>query len=201
MKKNCLIVDLGTGNSRVGLVNSREEIICLKSFENNYHKDYEYEDATYFMPEEWSKKIEAITAVGARQSIVLYNDEGKCFYGLSNIDKRGEAWVSEVGNSAEVYKISGRWLTCDFPAAKLLGLKKKHTDIYDEITKITSLSEWIGELFTGNICIDPSQGCETQLFDVDKMNWSQTLCEYFTIDKKILPKIKSAGHVLGKVKA
>lgn len=215
MDKNYLIVDLGTGNTRVGLVSSNGEILCIKSFENNYYRDYEYEDAQYFIPKDWSKqilnyikeiinefpeiKISAITSVGARQSIVLYNKLGEAFYGLPNIDNRGEAWVNNVGNSVDVYKKSGRWLTCDFPAAKLLGLKKKHIDIYNEIFKFTSLSEWIGEIFTGKICIEPSQACETQLFDIDKLDWSLVLCDYFGVDKNILPDIKSAGEILGNI--
>lgn len=215
MDKNYLIVDLGTGNTRVGLVSSSGEILCIKSFENNYYRDYEYEDAQYFLPIDWSKqilncikeiinefsgeKISAITSVGARQSIVLYNKCGEAFYGLPNIDNRGEIWIKDVGNSADVYKKSGRWLTCDFPAAKLLGLKKKHIEIYNKIYKFTSLSEWIGEMFTGKICIEPSQACETQLFDIDKLDWSLALCDYFGVDKSILPDIKLAGENLGNI--
>lgn len=215
MDKNYLIVDLGTGNTRVALVSSSGEVFSIKSFENNYYTDYKYEDAKYFIPSDWSKQIlnyikeitnefpqkniSAITSVAARQSIVLYNKSGEAFYGLPNIDNRGEAWIDEVGNSVDVYKRSGRWLTSDFPASKLLGLKKKHIDIYNQIDRFTSLSEWIGEIFTGKICIEPSQACETQLFDIDTNNWCQILCEYFDIDKNILPSIKFAGETLGNI--
>lgn len=216
MEKYYLIIDLGTGNSRVALVSSNGEIIELKAFENNYYKDDSYEDAQYFLPKEWSKiilnyikeiilkhpqkLISAITSSGARQSIVLYDKNKSDFYGLPNIDNRGEKWINEVGNADEIYEKSGRWLTCDFPAAKLLGLKKVHKRIYDDVYKITSLSEWIGTIFTGEIAIEPSQACETQLFDIETCDWSDNLCKYFEVDKNILPKIKNSGSILGNIK-
>ena len=57
MKKNYIVVDLGTGNSRIALVSSDGSMIDIKSFENVYYKDELYEDAQYFLPEEWEKII------------------------------------------------------------------------------------------------------------------------------------------------
>ena len=42
---NYLMVDLGTGNSRVALVSSVGKIIDLISFENTYYPDHLYADA------------------------------------------------------------------------------------------------------------------------------------------------------------
>ena len=45
-----LIIDVGTGNSRVALVNETGELIDISSFENKYYKDQSYDDAQYFSP-------------------------------------------------------------------------------------------------------------------------------------------------------
>ena len=52
-----LIVDLGTGNSRVALVNEIGELIDISSFENKYYKDQSYDDAQYFSPNYWQRQV------------------------------------------------------------------------------------------------------------------------------------------------
>ena len=103
--KHYLLVDLGTGNSRVALVDANGAILGLRTYTNVYHRDSAYEDAQYFLPEEWAPlllqgcrelcgehpdvRIDAISAAGARQSFVLLNHAGEAFLGLPNIDNRG----------------------------------------------------------------------------------------------------------------
>lgn len=217
MEKNYIVVDLGTGNSRVALVSSSRKIYAVKSFENIYYRDEIYEDAQYFLPEEWKKpiikgcrelveeypeiKVSAVISSGARESIVLFDQEGNAFLGLPNIDNRGREWVKEIQDKEYIYEKTGRWVTEDFPAAKLLGLRKKRPELYYRIKKITSLSEWIGEIFTGKIVIEPSQACETQLFDIETLEWSQYLCSCYDIRKEMLPEIQKAGTSLGIIKS
>jgi autoinducer 2 (AI-2) kinase len=215
LAKTYLVFDLGTGNSKVALVTSAREILDLKSVENEYGRDKEYVDAQFFLPEEWKNKllnlcaellaahpeesISGITASGARESIVLYNTDGKAFLGLPNIDNRGRQWIGAIPDQEYIYEKTGRWVTEDFVAAKLLGLQKKHPEKYDHIAKMTSLSEWIGEIFTGNMVIEPSQACETQLYDIDAMAWSKRLCDIYGVKMTLLPQVQNAGTLLGGV--
>lgn len=214
--KNYMVIDLGTGNSRIAIVSSNGQIYGIKSFENIYYKDENYEDAQYFLPYKWQEKIlnlcrkllqenknieiSAITSTGARQSIVLYDDEGKAFYGLPNIDNRGGEWIKDIKEKDYIYEKTGRWVTKDFPASKILGFKKVYPQIYEKISKITSISEWLGEVFTGKIAIEYSQACETQLFDIDTNSWSDKICKIYEIDKKILPDLIKSKELLGKIK-
>ena len=214
MEINYLVVDMGTGNSRVGLVGADGTIWGIRNYENQYYKDKQYEDAQYFLPEEWEENlmngckelvkefpehpVRAITSSGARESIVLYNKEGKTYLGLPNIDNRGREWMNEIEDQTFIYDKTGRWVTEDFPAAKLMGYRKKYPEEFEKITKITSLSEWVGELFCGRLVIEPSQACETQLFDTRE--WSERLCKDYGIPMDILPEIAKAGDSLGKIK-
>lgn len=215
MKKNYIVVDLGTGNSRIALVSSDGDILDIRSFENAYYRDDTYEDAQYFLPEEWEKiildkcqeiisanpgvEVVAVTSSGARETIVLIDKAGHAFFGLPNIDNRGRAWMDEIPEKEYIYERTGRWVTEDFPAAKLYGYRKKYEDEYNKIAGITSLSEWIGWIFTGKLVIEPSQACETQLFDIEKKEWSDQICQYYKIDKAILPEIKMAGESIGTI--
>ena len=55
--KHYMIVDIGTGNSRVALVREDGALICVKTFENIYYIDEAYEDAQYFDPSFWKRNI------------------------------------------------------------------------------------------------------------------------------------------------
>lgn len=216
MNRAYLIIDIGTGNSRVGLISHKGNILDIRTFENNYYRDYLYDDGQYFLPQEWIDQIlihirqliasnpgviiKAVTSTSARESIVLFNREGLAFYGLPNVDNRGVKWLDGIENHDDIYKRTGRWVNPAFSASKLLGLKKLRKDIYEQVASITSLSEWIGYLFTGLLCIEPSHACETQLFDIESYEWSEELCKAFSVDSSFLPGIQIAATKLGNVK-
>ena len=213
MIKNYVIIDIGTGNSRVALVNNNGDIIDIETSENAYYMDEAYEDAQYFSPTYWRKYIlemikkiikrnasvciAGFTSSGARESIVLINKEGKDYYGLPNIDNRGRAWLGEIKEKKRIYELTGRWASEDFPAAKLLGLRKKRKDVYDEAYTFTSLSEWIGYVLCEELCIEPSQACETQFYDIQRKAWSEELLSYYGITHLQMPEIKLGGTLLG----
>ncbi|MBR5474848.1 MAG: carbohydrate kinase [Lachnospiraceae bacterium] len=215
MKRHYMVVDLGTGNSRVILVTSEGEILGVRTFTNTYYRDEAYEDAQYILPHEWWEKIrngaaelaaefpditiDAVTSAGTRQSFVLYDQEGDAFLGLPNIDNRGRAYVKDLPNKQEMYRISGKWVTEDAGAAKMLGLRKVYPETYARMATFTSISEWIGEILTGNIVIEPSMACESQLYDIHEQDWSDVLCDYYGIDKQVLPKLAMAGEVVGDI--
>lgn len=210
-----MIVDLGTGNSRVILASSEGELLGSRTFTNRYYRDDLYEDAQYFKPEEWQEKIlngcrelcrefpdiviDGVTSAGARQSFVLFDREGKAFLGLPNIDNRGRAYMDEIPDSQALYRISGKWVTEDVGAAKLYGFRKKYPKEYERIGSFTSISEWIAAIFTGRILIEPSQACESQLYDLRKKGWSDWAAKCYRIDKGILPGFCRAGETVGRI--
>ena len=55
--KYYLLVDLGTGNTRVSLVSQKGEILGIRTFTNTYYRDSAYSDAQYFLPSEWGERI------------------------------------------------------------------------------------------------------------------------------------------------
>lgn len=210
--KHYMIVDIGTGNSRVALVREDGALICVKTFENIYYIDEAYEDAQYFDPSFWKRNIlglcreiihmypnitiDAISSSGARESIVLINRKQEDFYGLPNIDNRGRAWMAEIQKDG-IYEKTGRWVTEDFPAAKLMGLSKRRKEIFDQVQTFTSLSEWIGYVLCGKLAIEPSQACETQLYDIGAQQWSEELIKRFKLEQLTMPPLLNAGSLLG----
>ena len=213
--KHYLMVDMGTGNTHVAVTDSVGNVLAFRSFWNTYHRDNAYPDAQYFLPEEWAAmilkccdelheelpdvKISAVSSAGARQSVVLLDKQGKPFLGLPNIDNRGSEYIGEIGGKDEIYRLSGRWATEDFCAAKLYGFKKLYPEEYSRVESILSLDGWIGFIFTGVQSFEPSQACETQLYDIGAKTWSKDLCSKFGIDFSILPPLCSAGETVGRI--
>ena len=210
-----LLIDLGTGSTRTALVDRNGELLAIRSFFNHYYRDDAYPDAQYFLPEEWEKEILrccrelhaerpeihvcAVSSAGARQTIVLLDRNGVAFYALPNIDNRGREFMDEIGDHDHIYECSGKWVTEDFCAAKLLGLHRKKPEIYEQIGTVLSLSEWIAYLFTGNAVFEPSQACETQLYDLNTMDWSEELCRVYDINRGLLPSLVAAGKSAGAI--
>ena len=210
--KHYLMFDLGTGNTRAAIVRSDGRILGIRTITNTYLRDPLYEDAQYFLPPDWERKmldiadelvsehpdirIDAVSSSAARQTVILLDREGKAFYALPNIDNRGREYMDRISEKAEVYRVSGKWATEDFCAAKLMGLKEKRPEIYNEIAGVTSESEWLCGLFTGvNVC-EPTQACEMQLYDIARGSWSEFLCDTYGVDINLLPPLASAGTKL-----
>ena len=214
--KYYLLIDLGTGSTRAVLASSEGKTLAVHSFANTYYRDEAYPDAQFFLPAEWEKqlqeccarikaefpeiRISAVSAAGARQTIILLDSSGNAFYALPNIDNRGREFMDSLPDPERIYPLSGKWATEDFCAAKLLGLRMRRPEIYRKIRKILSLSEWIAYLFTGTVCMEPSQACETQLYDIERKCWSDELCRIFGISPDFLPPLISAGESAGPIK-
>lgn len=216
-KQAHLIVDIGTGNARVGVVETNGNILSIKRENVHYVSDANYEESIYFDPnnlwaqitslskeaisESGSITIKAITATSQREGIVVIDKEGNSLLGMPNIDHRGRAWENELCDKDLVYELSGRYPTSLFSAFKLVGLRKVYPDIFDKVACVMSISDWIQYKFSGLVAYEHSQASETLLYDVEKKNWSDNLINLFDLPKHILPLVKDSGSVLGNVLA
>jgi len=212
-----LIIDIGTGNVRVGLSNTFGELIGVERDNVNYLKDNLYPDALSFNPDElWSQivvliqrilknhpnfSIQAITATSQREGIVIMNSKGDSLIGLPNHDHRGREWESEFSkeDKEKAYKIAGRYPSSLFSAMKIIGIKNRRSDIYNQMASILSISDWAQFKFTGVLGYEHSQASETLLYDVRKKEWSDELCYLFNINKSILPPLRQSGSLVGSL--
>lgn len=216
MKQAYLIIDIGTGNVRVGVVSETGEILAIRRTDTHYLRDSSYEDAWYFDPLSLWEKIciciedvlraipeiyclSAATATSAREGIVLLDNNGSPFLGLPNIDNRGQDYIPEDVDVQKIYSKTGRWISPVFSAAKLIGFRALHPQDFERIQRFTSISDWVGYMFTGKCVYEYSQACETQLFDIKKRSWSEKLCRFFNIPEEILPPLISSGAQIGVI--
>lgn len=215
MAKGYLIIDIGTGNVRVAITNELGKLLHIERDNLRYVSDELYPDALYFKPDELWKQIitmsqkaisifpnisiEAITASSQREGVVLIDDNGNSLIGLSNHDHRGREWEDIVEDKHRVYSLTGRYPTSLFSALKLIGLKNKRPKVFDQFSKMLSISDWAQYKLCGIESYEHSQASETLLYDVEKKEWSDELCKVFDINKNALPRLYRSGSVLGKI--
>jgi len=211
-----LVVDIGTGNVRVALAKPTGEIIGIERENLIYHKDSHYPEALYFEPNVlWEQvhrlaqkvlsgqeryEVVAITATSQREGIVLVDQAGKALIGLPNIDHRGREWEHMIKDKSAVYNLTGRYPTSLFSALKVVGIRNKRAEIWNEYETFMSISDWVEFMFSGVIHYEHSQASETLLYDVAAKKWSLPLCSIFDLKLENLPTLMDSGTVLGKIK-
>lgn len=210
-----LIVDIGTGNARVGVATTSGEILSIKRENVHYETDTNYEESIFFNPNElWDQilrlamaalkeagdvQINAITATSQREGIVVIDAAGNSLLGMPNIDHRGRKWEKDLLDKDTVYELSGRYPTSLFSAFKLVGVREVYPELYAQIACVMSISDWIQYKFSGVTCYEHSQASETLLYDVAHKQWSQTLLDLFQLPAAILPELKDATSILGNI--
>ncbi|QNF30242.1 FGGY-family carbohydrate kinase [Metabacillus elymi] len=215
LKQGYLVFDIGTGNARVAIVATTGEVIAVEREDIQYETESLYPDSRYFSPDLLWKQliflaknvitrapyisIKAITSTSQRQGIVLQDRDGNSFIGLPNIDNRGREWERTLPDPEIIFKTTGRLPSALFSALKLVALKNRQPMLWDKIDTFTSISDWITYKLSGVLVYEPSQATESLLYDVQKTDWSDVMCEQFGISRKFLPEIKASGTILGEI--
>jgi autoinducer 2 (AI-2) kinase len=210
-----LIVDVGTGNVRVAIAANDGRILGVESEDARYEKDGHYPESIYFSPDAlWQQitglikkllrntsaiRIAAITATSQREGIVVLGKSGDSLIGMPNIDHRGREWEDTIADKHAMYRLTGRYPTSLFSALKLVGLRNRRPELWEDIATFLSISDWVQYKFSGVAGYEHSQACETLLYDVEKGDWSESLCHTFGLDYTLLPPLHHCGTVLGKI--
>jgi autoinducer 2 (AI-2) kinase len=211
-----MVIDIGTGNIRVAVVDTCGNIIAVKRADIIYHKDDHYPDSLYFEPAQLWKQVTglavmalkisgdvqviALTATSQREGIVLIDGDGNSLVGLPNIDHRGRQWEHIISDKDAMFKLAGRYPTSLFSAMKLVGIREKRNELWQACASFMSISDWAEYMLSGIIHYEHSQASETLLYDVQQKNWSAILCQVFDLQSMDLPPLKQSGTVLGKIK-
>ena len=210
-----LVIDIGTGNARVAVVQPDGRVLSVARDDIRYHKDDLYPDALYFEPAVlWAQvtalakqalaavpgvQIKAITSTSQREGIVLVDHKGKSMIGLPNIDHRGREWEKIIPDKSRVYQLTGRYPTSLFSAFKLAGIRERRKDNWKKMAFFLSISDWVLYQLSGVAQYEYSQASETLLFDVAKKEWSSELTGLFGIDPALLPPLAASATIAGTI--
>lgn len=218
-----LAFDAGTGSIRAVLFNELGEQVCVAQQEWTHSSDPDYPGSMNFdYANNWNviiqcireilaktnihpTSIKAISATSMREGFVLYDENGHEIWACANVDARAGQEVEELKRQDENlelinYKLSGQTFALG-AVPRLLWLKNHQPHIYEKITAITMINDWILYKLSGVLQADPSNGCTTGLFDLTTRNWSNEITELYDIKNKIFTPVNEAGTLIGQVSA
>lgn len=209
------MADIGTGNVRVAIADTTGAILGVASGDMHYQKDEHYPESIFFDPNAlWEQiktlaktalaqagavTITAITATSQREGIVALDHAGNPLIGMPNIDHRGREWEDITPDKHAVYLLTGRYPTSLFSAMKLVGVRNRRPELWQQVSSFLSISDWAQFMFSGVQGYEHSQASETLLYDVAQGEWSPELCDKYQLDASLLPPLVHSGSVLGKI--
>ena len=141
-------------------------------------------------------RIQQVGMATQRSSIMCWEkDSGRPITPvISWQDRRAWEYVESINHSAEQVKhITGLVLSPHYGASKLRWCLRHH-DRVGQANKENNLA--IGPLASFLVCqltgqtqpvCDPANASRTQLWSRHHCDWSETLCEIFEVDKRLLP--------------
>ncbi len=117
-------------------------------------------------------------------------------------DSRAQAQVQQLEqhiSQQDFYRITGHRNTPSYGVQKLMWVKDNEPSVYHNTYKVLNAKDYIVYKLTGRFYTDPSDANSMACFDLDKLCWSDRLCEYAGIDKDKLPDIKPSTFCAGNV--
>ncbi len=155
-----------------------------------------------------SRQRKAISACGIctqRSTVVACTKSGKALsQALSWQDIRGAEFLKTLKTqTAAIQQLSGLPVSAHYGASKLRWLAQ-HTDNHpvDDLYLAPWVSYLLLNLLDGKpYAVDHSNAQRTQLMDLDKLDWSESLLGWFGINIRQLPAIKPLCYHYGNLQA
>ena len=150
------------------------------------------------------KGVEAISISSQGISFIPVDGEGKPLRkAISWLDIRARAQVEElereIGES-ELYRLTGRRLNPSYVLPKLRWLAQREPQIMANANKILMCMDYLIWRLCGEMVTDHTLASGTQLYDIKRRDWSESLLSIGGVSRDNLPTILEAGTKVGKVK-
>ncbi len=213
-----LVLDAGTGGGRVMAVSESGAIVARSYQPWGY---FEPEGSEFygreFDPLEFRNilaarcrevvgtlgkvPIKGVTTTGMRQGCLFLDGQGKPLYGGPNRDVRGLIYTEEVEEllgGKKAYEITGHWPPWIFAPCRLQWFRERAPDLAARIGKIVMINDWLVHWLAGEAFSEPTNACESMLFDVAAREWSPELLEAMDLDPGIVPESRPCGSIVGE---
>ena len=100
----------------------------------------------------------------------------------------------------QLYRITGQLPRYLNSVIRYLWLRENEPDLYKQTRQWLTIEDYINYKLCGVMATDYSMASTTLLCGIDR-KWSETLLDFFNIDKKLMPEILPSSTVLGKINA
>lgn len=216
-----MAVDAGTGSVRAVLFNkSGQQLGCVQR-EWTHAEDPRYPGSMDFdWKHNWDLAAECIRGVMAqtgvrpceiaavsttcmREGIVLYDGDGKEIWACANVDARSDDEVGQLIRmnpelEKEIYRESGQTYALG-ALPRILWVKNKLPELYARVSKVSMFNDWLIYKLTGILKTEPSNGCTTGIFNLQKRDWDAAIMRKVGLKDDIFPPVVECGETVGMV--
>lgn len=214
-----LAIDAGTGSCRAVLFDPSGEQVAMAQREWSHYPQPAYPGSQVFdtrtnweyicdcirrvlaTPGVTPDSILGVSSTSMREGIVLYDKAGQEIWACPNVDSRAGEEAAELVDrklAEKIYFTGGDWVAITSPP-RLLWLQKHEPEIFERITHLTMLSDWILFKLCGEYVTDPSAGSSSGMFDLAQRTWSDEIVKMCGLSPDVLPAVYESGTVLGRV--
>jgi xylulokinase len=221
MKKDLLLaIDVGTGSVRAALITVTGETAAFSAREHDQIvPQFGWAEQR---PESWWEgaaasirsvlatidqgphRVTGVAACGQMHGTVLIDDDGNLVLDRVPLwnDKRTRQIVEDFQRNHDtktILQIVGNPPTVAFAAFKLMWIKHHEPKAYTAARTLLMPKDYINFRLTGARAIDISEASCNYLLDIRKGTWSEEIVSLAGLDLKMLPPLKNASDVLGRV--
>ena len=215
-----MAIDIGTGGTRAVVFDAKDGTLVAQT-----HQEY----ASYFPRPTWVEQdaedwwrttcsttqstlkkignqanaIIAVSITNQRETIVPVNQKGEPLHrALVWQDRRTTPQCQRIQADlgiTKVYNETGLTIDPYFSAPKILWFKEKKSKIFQKAHKFLLVHDFILHRLTTEFATDFSNASRTMLFAVERMEWSNLMCNRLEIPKEKLPAAYPSGTEISEV--
>ncbi|HHU82473.1 MAG TPA: hypothetical protein GXZ26_05680 [Firmicutes bacterium] len=221
MDGSCFLVfDFGTGSGKVVLLDDTGNIHAQAAREWSYTDTSAGGGGLEFSPEDFwekfcasvrevvtqdkagAKRICALTATSQREGVVLVDENGQVLYAGPNLDERGKDYNQRLAElyGDKIYRKTGHWPGPIFLPGRISWFKDNRPELYKRIHKVLLLNDWILYKLTGEKFSEPTNACETLLYNITEKSWDQELLTMTGLPAEFFCPVKENGSLHGYLK-
>jgi xylulokinase len=146
---------------------------------------------------EWRKGVAAIGLTGQLPTLVCLSDGAPVAPAITWRDGRADAWAAkrvDAENRARMYALTGMPVDGRYLAPML---EFHFADRLDELQSILSAKDYLLFALTGLEITEPSTAAGYGVFDLQARCFSDDLCEFWNLPRKLLPRLEPANGLAG----
>ena len=149
--------------------------------------------------------IAAVSTTCMREGIVLYDEAGEEIWACANVDARSDDEVGQLIRmnpelEKEIYRESGQTYALG-ALPRILWVKNKLPELYARVKTVSMFNDWLIYKLTGVLKTEPSNGCTTGIFDLQKRRWDASIMRKVGLKDDIFPPVAECGEVVSRVNA
>jgi gluconokinase len=214
--KYVLVLDVGTTNMKVAIVDQNGNLIKQEIKKINLHHSEEgaaehdtnelwdnFLNLSKKVTSNFKEKISLLIFSGYQFGFLPVSSDGKPLMGMVTLlDTRSKNIMNDVEKKyslEEIYKKTGCPPAFNYTMARILWLKEEKPEIFSKSYKFLDIKSFFTYKLTGKYYTEASLASVTQLLDIESQKWDDDLVSKIGISKEQLPELVAGNVIVDKI--